>query len=378
MRLLTRTLALFLALAPCGAAPAHAQRAAAPPPQGAAIDGTVAVEIVTGEISGTFAQIGADLTALLEPAGVRVVPLLTKGSLQNVRDLLNLRGVDLALCATDAVTYGEAHGLYPPNARAQMVLIAKLYDNTMHVLAGPGIHALSDLAGKTVNVDVVGSGTSVTAVTVLDALHIKATLTNDPPDTALTKLEHGDIAALVYDVGKPGRMLTVIPASAGLHLVPVPASDALLQIYLPATFTHEDYPALVPEGATVDTLGVPVLLVAYNWNGTRNPDRWRNLSLFTQAFFQRFPQLLHAPPYNKNWQEVNLAATVPGWTRAAYATAALAALTPPAPVEVRTELGADQFQAWLDGLHLAAPPDPAARTALLTLWKAAQPPPKRP
>ncbi len=365
-------LPVLLAASPAAAQPYPFQRrtfrpiAPPPPPQTLSIDGPVALGLMTGELNGTFVQIGSDLSAVAASDALRVVPLLGKGSLQNLGDLLNLRGVDLALAAADAAVSPEAARSHP-NLRARVDYIVKLYDQEIHVLAGPDIHVLQDLAGKTVNADVAGSGTFVTATAMFDALHIPAKLANDTPNAGLERLKRGDVAATVYVIGKPGRLFATLPAGAGLHLVPVPVSDAMLQTYVPSTLTHADYPALIAEGDTVETMAVPVLLTAYNWPvGTV---RYRNLAAFTDLFFSHFQDLLQ-PPFHPKWHDVNLRATVPGWTRAPYAQAWLdrAAALPDAPATTAEER---DFAAWAAGIGLTNI-TPAQHAQLLGLWRLRQ------
>lgn len=372
--LLLPVLALIPALpTPATAQPYPQQRrlfrpaAPQPPAQTLSIDGPVTLGLMTGELNGTFVQIGSDLSVVAASDALRVVPLLGKGSLQNLGDLLNLRGVDLALAASDAAVSPEAIKLYP-NLRARVGYITKLYDQEIHVLAGPGIHALEDLADKVVNVDVAGSGTFVTATAMFDELHIPAKLANDTPNAGLERLKRGEIAAVVYVIGKPGRLFTTLPASAGLHLVPVPVSEAMLQTYVPSTLTHADYPTLIAEGDTVETMAVPVLLTAYNWPA--GTVRYRNLAAFTDLFFSHFQELLQ-PPYHPKWRDVNLRATVPGWTREPYAQAWLdrtaAPDTPDTTAEERS------FAAWAAGIGLTNI-TPAQHAQLLGLWRLRQTP----
>jgi len=347
--------------------PALAQRSAGPPEAPLAINGPATLGLMTGELNGTFVQIGSDIATVASSATLRVVPLLGKGSLQNLGDLLNLRGVDLALVAADSSRFAESQNLYP-GLRARVTYIAKLYDQEIHILAGPDIHSLADLAGKTINVDVVGSGTFVTATALFDTLHIPVKVTNDTPNAGLEKLKRGEVAAVMYVIGKPGRLFTTIPADSGFHLVPVPVSEALLQTYLPATFTHADYPTLVAEGETVETMAVPVLLTAYNW--APNSPRYRNLAAFTDIFFSRFPELLH-PPYHAKWHDVNLRASVPGWTRAAYAQQWLdrAAASAQAPSNAPgSESEEREFAQWAAGIGLTNL-TASQHAQLFSLWK---------
>ena len=92
----------------------------------------------------------------------------------------------------------------------------------------------------------------------------------------------------------------------------MPLSAELLRIYLPSLLTHADYPALVDEQQPTDTVAVGTVMAVYNWE--RNSDRYRRTRAFVEAFFDNFEAFLK-PPRHPKWQEVNLAAEVPGWTR---------------------------------------------------------------
>jgi TRAP transporter TAXI family solute receptor len=289
--------------------------AAAPPPasalgEAAANAGTVGV--ISGGVDGTYVRIAADLASVLDDGNrLRVLPVIGKGSVQNVADILYLHGIDIGIVQSDALAYIERHNLYP--GVGQMVdYIAKLYEEEVHVLARKDITQLADLAHQKVNVDVRGSGTAMTASVLFDSLGIPVETTNDDQDAALEKLRRGDIAAIVYVVGKPARLFTPLPADSGLHFLAIPLKDALLDTYLPAQLRHADYPALVPDGKPVDTVAVGAVMAVYNWQP--NTDRYAKVARFVDAFFSKFHLFLQ-PPRHPKWKEVNLAAQVPGWTR---------------------------------------------------------------
>lgn len=347
-----------------------------PPEAPLAINGSATLGMMTGGLNGTFVQIGSDVAAVASSDKLRVVPFMGKGSLQNLADLLNLRGVDLALVAADSARAAEATTAYS-GLRSRVSYIAKLYDQEIHVLAGADVQSAIDLAGKIVNVDIVGSGTAVTAPAVFEAMHLPVKLAYEMPAVALEKLKRGEIAALVYVNGKPSRLFSSIPANSGLHLISLPMSEALLEAYVPATFTHAEYPALTNEGETVETLAVPVLLTAYNWpQGTA---RYQNLAAFTDLFFSRIPDLLQ-PPYHEKWRDVNIRATVPGWTRAPYAQRWLDRAAPTAaaaqPVQMATGFEKEEFNEWAAGIGLTK--ITAVQSAqLFSLWKLRKSQPQR-
>ena len=75
------------------------------------------------------------LTSVVNSNDLRIVPIVGKGSLQNIGDLLHLPGVDLALVAADALTYAQTAHLYPGELE-KIQYICKLYENDVHVWLG--------------------------------------------------------------------------------------------------------------------------------------------------------------------------------------------------------------------------------------------------
>lgn len=91
------------------------------------------VGVITGMEGGTYARTAADLT-ILDSDTLRVLPTLGKGSLQNLSDILYLRGIDVGFVQADALTYAKQHNLFP-GLTQNIRYIAKLYDEEVHVLA---------------------------------------------------------------------------------------------------------------------------------------------------------------------------------------------------------------------------------------------------
>ena len=181
-----------------GAAMAQQQAA---DPANRANQGTVGV--ITGMEGGTYARTAADLT-ILDDGTLRVLPILGKGSLQNLSDILYLKGVDIGFVQADALAYAQQHGMFP-NLAQKIRYIARLYNEEIHILARKDITRLEDLNGQRVNVDVTGSGSAMTAEIVLDALGIKAKVEHEKQVTGVQELKHGDIAAVIHVGGAPIR-----------------------------------------------------------------------------------------------------------------------------------------------------------------------------
>jgi uncharacterized protein len=270
------------------------------------------VGIVAGGLGGTYIRIAAELASVLDNGDtLRVLPLVGKGSVQNIADILFLKGIDVGIVQSDVLAYIKRERLYP-GAEKSIQYIAKLYNEEVHVLAGKGIAQIGDLAGKKVNFDGRNSGTAMTASLVLGRLKTEVEPVYDDQALALDKLRRGEIAALVYVTGKPASLFRDIKPEEGLHFLALPLDAGLLDTYLPSQLGHGDYPALVPEGAAVDTVAVGAVMAVYNW--APRTDRYAKVARFVDAFFEKFPALLE-PSRHPKWKEVNLAAEVPDWTR---------------------------------------------------------------
>jgi hypothetical protein len=81
------------------------------------------------------------------------------------------------------------------------------------------------------------------------------------------------------------------------------------------------------DGHSTDTVAVGAVMAVYNWEP--NGERYKRVAAFVDAFFDSFGEFLK-PPRHPKWQEVNLAAQLPGWTRFRPAQAWLDRRTTPA------------------------------------------------
>ncbi|HTY04480.1 MAG TPA: TAXI family TRAP transporter solute-binding subunit [Rhodocyclaceae bacterium] len=274
------------------------------------------VTLITGTIGGTYVQIGADLASLLDNGNsLRVLPIVGRGSVQSVADILFLQGVDLGIVRADTLDYLEKKG-FAKDIKKQFTYVTKLYNEEMTVIAPKSVQNLKDLAGKTVSVDLPNGGTFVTALTVFERLGLKANFVYIEQRIAMEKLKKGEVDAVIVVGGKPYKSVSNFANDGRFHLVTVDYDQPLQGDYLPARLTSKDYPNLIGEGENVDTIAVPAVLAAYNW--PQNTERYRKLTLFVDAFFSKFPAF-QKPPFHPKWKEVSLSAPLPGWQRLPYA-----------------------------------------------------------
>src|SRR6201993_3300281 len=161
------------------------------------------VTLITGTIGGTYVQIGADLASLLDDGNrLRVLPIVGRGSVQSVADILFLQGVDLGIVRADTLDYLERKG-FAKDIKKQFTYITKLYNEEVHVIASKSVRNLRDLDGKTISVDLPNGGTFVTALTVFERLGMKPKVVYIEQRIAMEKMKRGEIDAVIVCGGKP-------------------------------------------------------------------------------------------------------------------------------------------------------------------------------
>jgi uncharacterized protein len=283
----------------------------------------IAVTVVVSGISCTCARFTEDIRNVvndLGPDGIRVLPVLGVGGLQNVNDVLFLKNIDMAVVDEDNLRLLKKKDpvLYA-NIEQRVQYITKLYNSEFHVLARNDIKSYDDLKGKKVNFNLKDSQTEVTADTVFNTLNIPVQRSYYDNDEATKRLIAGDISAMIILTGAPQAGLAKVKKEDGVHFLPLDQDSLpkhelrdLFASYLPAEITHENYPNLVPEGTTVPTIANRALLVAYTW--PENSPRYNKVAKFVDAFFSKIDQF-NSPSRHPKWREVNLSAEMPGWVR---------------------------------------------------------------
>ena len=268
------------------------------------------IGLIADGAGSTDTRIAADIARALDDSDkLRVLPMLGRGSVQNIADLIYLKGVDIAIVDTDVLTQTMQSGAIPREGTVQY--IAKLFPEEVHILARKEITGLNDLTGKPVAIGAVGSGTEVTATNLLDMCHVIPNLIHEDQAAALDHLRHGEIVAMFVVGGMPVPMLQGVEAGSQLHFVPIPLNAQLVDSYLPTTLDHQSYPDLVP-GPPVDTVAVGSVVVTLSTPS--DSARAKRVNRFVDALFDRFDQF-RRPGFHPKWREVNLSAQVQGWAR---------------------------------------------------------------
>jgi len=270
------------------------------------------VSVIAGELGSTDLAIAHELSLVLDDGdNLRIMPMVGAGGGRNIRDLRFMKGADLAITQPSLLARMRQSGEIGA-IDDKIVYLAKLFNEEMHLVvrADAGVASIQHLAGRTVNLGEAGSGTQSIARDVFTRLGIAVREVNMTERAAIEGLRTGDIDATIVIGGKPVPAVALM--AAGFRLLPVPFVKQLREDFLPAILSNEDYPGLIEPGRRVETLAVGSVLIAYNW--PRDSDRYQKIEKFVDAFFPRLAKL-QAPPHHPKWREVNVAATLPGWTR---------------------------------------------------------------
>ncbi len=270
------------------------------------------IGLAGGLLEGTFSKYAADLGKALDDGdNLRVLPIISYGAVGNVTDLVYLKGVDFAITYADVLDYFKNVEKIPAIER-RVNYVIPMFQGEFHLLVRPEIKTIQDLAGKKVSFNTVGSAANYTGGIVFDRLGVKAERVFMNNSLALEAMRKGELFGLIHVVGKPNSLFTQMKPEPGFHFLPLEYTEKFQDYYTPAELNNADYPNLIPQGETVQTISVQALLAVYNWQ--RNTDRFRRCVRFVEYLFDRFDRLRERP-FQPGWKQVNLAGTIPGWTR---------------------------------------------------------------
>ena len=268
--------------------------------------------IAGGQLYGTYMTFANELAEVLDDGdNLRVLPIVSYGAASNLDDLLYLRGVDVAVTQSDVFEYFQTQRK-TAGLQHRVHYIIRLPVSEVHIMARRNIRSIEDLRGKKVNFGPAGSGSSLTGPIIFQRAGVKVEQTGFDNPVALQKLRAGEIDALIRMVSKPIDFFAKIPAKDDFHLVPIPFDKKFSDYYTLTEFTKAEYPTLISEGETTTGIGVPAVLAVYNWPA--QSDRARRVKRMVERMFANWEKF-QSPPRHPKWKEINLAATVPGWTR---------------------------------------------------------------
>jgi TRAP-type uncharacterized transport system substrate-binding protein len=268
------------------------------------------VGLAGGQLEGAPIRFATEIARVVDDGdNLNVLPIVTRGPVENVEDLLYLKGVDAAIINSDALIQFKS---VVPDVQQRIVYILNLFPSEVHIFVRPEIKTLADLNGKKVNFNTPGTSAAYSGPLIFDQLKLNVQKTFIPHQVALEQMRAGQdgMEAVVFVTTKPVDAFVRSKWDPGFKFLPIALDD--YSVYLPSTLTSSDYPQLIASGTEVRTIAVPTILVAYNW--PKSSDRFKRVARLTDYLFDRLDKL-REPGFHPAWKDVNIGASVPGLAR---------------------------------------------------------------
>jgi TRAP-type uncharacterized transport system substrate-binding protein len=243
-------------------------------------------------------RLANDLAAVVNDSGLRLVAAISKNLPANAQEFSGA-DYDLAILPTDAFAVMRRDD---PNTT--LTYIARLYAAEVHIVATTAITDIQQLKGMRIATDGAGSSARL----IFERLGLTADFSQSELSAPLERLQRGEVDAAILVSGRTIAALATFDPAGKYHLLGIPYNAVLEGQYYPARLTNQDYPNLIGSSDEIDTIAVGTVLAAVD--ATAGSPRFRKLSRFTNAFFNRFDSLLK-PTRHPKWREVNLAAKLP-------------------------------------------------------------------
>ena len=217
-----------------------------------------ALTIATGPSDGSYFQIAQDIKNVAAKEGIDLQVMATKGSLENL-DLLSSGKADLAIVQLDALRFISDVVKQDLNVDVfdKIKVVLNLYPEEIHILTNKkDIQTFYNLQGKRVSVGPPGGGTAVTAAVLFNIYDIKSTVSEEPFEDAIKKIDQGSLDAVIFVGGAPVPFIAKLDNR--FHFVRLPSSPILDQIYLRIALGKQQYGWA---GADTETYAVPAAVI---------------------------------------------------------------------------------------------------------------------
>ena len=268
------------------------------------------VKIISGDPDGGSLKTIDDIaTVLSRKSEIRVIPVVGRGSGQNVKDLLYLNGIDMAVVQPHVLQHFKSTGELGPDIDKQIAYITTLFTDELHVFAHGGVKGFKDLEGKRVNFGNDGSGTQISMRSIFNALGLNVQEVNTGQADAFEMMKKGQLDATVCTCSGPlSNINTIKKEIKGFKLLSVPYTSDLENQFFPGFISHKDYPDLIPKGQDIDTVAVQNILAVFNWKN-KSTERYHRVTRFINYLFDNIKEF-QKPPRQPKWWSVNIAARV--------------------------------------------------------------------
>ena len=210
----------------------------------------VKITLATGGTSGTYYAVGGVLGTVLGPKlTLSELSVESTGASKANVNMITDGEAQMAILQSDVINYAHnGTNTFAGEVEDNALWIAGIYNETVQILAKPGITNVADLKGKTVCVGDVGSGTEVNAWQVLGAAGLTKDdikVVNGSFQDGVDQLKDGKIDAAFTVAGAPTTAIVDYATTNELNLVSL--SDSELAAI------RAEYPFLVQDNLPAGT-----------------------------------------------------------------------------------------------------------------------------
>ena len=186
--------------------------------------------LLGGTLGGPWIQMAQDVAQTVSDGdSLRVLALAGGGAKSNLRDVLLVRGVDLAITGLDVLNDAKKSGELGPYLERRVAYVTPLAVDMLQVLARPDVNSVHDLNGKKVNIYPKGS----IASNVFKTLGVEIEEVNLALPDSVQQMRAGEVYASACICSVPIPAFAGVSADAGFKVLEVPYADALEEV-LPA------------------------------------------------------------------------------------------------------------------------------------------------
>lgn len=273
---------------------------------GAAFAQTADLGIVTGSETGTYIKFGNDLKNLLQKKSIELDVHTSAGSLENIYSVYKLPKAQLGIVQSDVLAFITTRPDESLSKIAKKIrLVHPLYNEEVHILASNDVSSFEDLDGRKVAIGGKGSGTFLTADTLLTIAEIDVVQVYESGSDALESLKAGDIDAMFYVAGYPVKLFAEeVTEDDKLQLLPI-LNKEISEIYnVSSTIPRSAYSFL---GEDLETIAVKAVLITYAYKRA-NCDRVGNVARIISDEMDWLRENGHP-----KWNNVDLDFKLNGW-----------------------------------------------------------------
>ncbi len=175
---------------------------------------------------------------------------------------------------------------YQPDWPKRVPLVASLAPETIEVVASKDVKTLNDLAGKSISFGDADGTTGISARLLFSRLGVNVEPVYEPLADGLAAMTAGKRDAVVVLGAKELNALDAFGGDHRYHLVAIPWSAPLEQVYAPTRVAAADRPNLIAANDSVETVAAPMALVALD--APAGSPRAEAAGRIARAFFDNY------------------------------------------------------------------------------------------